>query len=256
MVNEINPVPVAQTNGVSTDTNDLPPLVRQCEVCIVGAGIPGMICALLLKKQGVDVHVYERQGAVYPLPRAVVLADESIHVAVMAGLGHEMKNLIKSSKSASKDFVWVDAAEELLEQLDGRSPGSSGYPSLTLCNQPMIEAAIVLACEAADIPVFRHWEFEGYKKRTSPADPADREFEVFFRSYKGINRYNPTLNVQAKWLIGADGANSTVRKHAGISQTDFGLCYDWLIVDCVSLCLGRSLCIFMMLMSSLSVETG
>ncbi len=239
MVNEIVMASAApQTNGGSVGTPDFPPLERSCEVCIIGAGIPGMICALLLKKQGIDVHIYERQAAIYPLPRAVILADESLSVAAKAGLGYELKNIMKSGTAGGKDFVWVDAKDRMLERLDGYSRGCSGYPRVTVFCQPVFESAVALACEAAGIPIYRHWEFDGFQKPSSEVDIADSEYEIFFKSYKGTNRYNPTMNVRAKWLIGADGANSSVRKSAGIEQIDFGLCYDWLIVDCVSV-LGR-----------------
>jgi 2-polyprenyl-6-methoxyphenol hydroxylase-like FAD-dependent oxidoreductase len=231
MVNEATMDAAPQTNGHSAVTPEFPALERTCEVCIIGAGIPGMICALLLKKLGIDVHIYERQGAIYPLPRAVVLGDESLSVAAKAGLGYELRNMMKSATAGVKDFVWVDENEETLERLDGHSRGCSGYPGITMFCQPVFEAAVASACVAAGVPIYRHWEFGGFQE----TDAVDGEYDISFKSYKGTNQYNPTMNVRAKWLIGADGANSSVRKAAGIEQVDFGLCYDWLIVDCVSL---------------------
>lgn len=231
MVIEIGNAPASGANASYAQNTTFAPLERSCDVCIVGGGINGMICALLLKQQGIDVHIYERQGAVYPLPRAVILSDESLSVAIKAGLGHEIKNLLKGRKGRETYFSWVDSKEEVLERLDCHSRGATGYPGFTLISQPVFEAAVGLACEAAGVPIYRHWEFTGFQKR---ADATNHKFDVSFKSYKGINRYNPTLNVRAKWLIGADGANSAVRKTAGIGQIDLGLCYDWLIVDCVS----------------------
>jgi 2-polyprenyl-6-methoxyphenol hydroxylase-like FAD-dependent oxidoreductase len=38
---------------------------------------------------------------------------------------------------------------------------------------------------------------------------------------------------RARYMIGADGARSTIRDLVGITQTDLGFAYDWLVVDVV-----------------------
>jgi len=43
----------------------------------------------------------------------------------------------------------------------------------------------------------------------------------------------PAFRTEAKYLIGADGANSTVRRLQGITQTNLNFENDWLIVDLV-----------------------
>ena len=38
-------------------------------------------------------------------------------------------------------------------------------------------------------------------------------------------------SISARWLIGADGANSVVRELVGIESVDTGFEADWLVVD-------------------------
>ncbi len=207
-------------------------LKRECDVCIVGAGIVGMITALLLKKQGIDVHVYDRQGAVYPLPRAIVLSDDSLRTCVAAGLGSEIQDLIKPGSGTVEEICWRDANKEVLARIETGKLGASGRHTTSTFSQPIMESAVALRCESSGVPIFRNWEVKSYEAHTVEGE--HEAIQVCFQSYKGKNCYNPKLEVQAKWLIGADGANSTIRKLAGIGQEDYGLCFDWLIIDTVS----------------------
>lgn len=43
----------------------------------------------------------------------------------------------------------------------------------------------------------------------------------------------PPLRLSASYVIGCDGANSTVRRLEGMTQTDLGFKEDWLIIDLV-----------------------
>jgi 2-polyprenyl-6-methoxyphenol hydroxylase-like FAD-dependent oxidoreductase len=207
-------------------------LKRQCDVCIVGAGIVGMVTALLLKKQGIDVQVYDRQGAVYPLPRAVVLSDDSLRTCVAAGLGPEIHRLIKPGSSKIQEIYWRDADKEPLARFETSKLGLSGRPNTSPFCQPIFESAVSLRCESSGIPIFRNWEVTSYEEQK--LHEGSGGVRICFDSYKGKNRYNPRVEVHAKWLIGADGANSAIRKLAGIGQEDHGLCFDWLIIDTVS----------------------
>lgn len=46
---------------------------------------------------------------------------------------------------------------------------------------------------------------------------------------------SPNLDIRAKYLIGCDGANSTVRNLMKIENTDLGFENDWLVLDLVRL---------------------
>lgn len=203
-------------------------LQRRCDVCIVGAGIVGMVTALLLKKQGVQVDVYERQQTVYPLPRAVALADESIRLLLAAGLGVELQRFVFKVRG-QEEFVWRNKERRPLLRLSMEKPGPSGLANTNLFSQPCLESAIALYCDYVGVPIYRGWDFQ----RATEHD--DGRVSSSFVRYKGEkhNDYNAGVRVVSKFLVAADGANSAVRTFLQIPRQDYGLCYDWLILDTV-----------------------
>lgn len=195
------------------------------QVCIVGAGIVGMVAALLLHRQGISVRILERQTSVYPLPRAVCLSGDSIRYCIDAGLGEELLRFVAGATDAEK-VSWVGPEGERLVDFSLEAPTASGYATGNIFCQPVFETATTLACEANGVPIHRGWNFTHYT--TLPTGKIQADFE----SYKGRNRYNPLLSVTCDYLISAEGANSTIREQAGIEREDYGFDYDWLILDC------------------------
>jgi 2-polyprenyl-6-methoxyphenol hydroxylase-like FAD-dependent oxidoreductase len=87
------------------------PLKRSCDVVIVGAGVVGLYTAIMLKKQGVDVQIYERQAAMYSLPKACSLSDESVRSFYLNGFDSLVKEHTQSAglQCGNPHFTWTDA---------------------------------------------------------------------------------------------------------------------------------------------------
>ncbi len=87
--------------------------ITHSDILIVGAGPIGLLLALLLHKQGVEVTLVERQKALYPLPRAVVCDHEARRLLGSAGLGEELdailEDVIGQGGEDGTNFVWRDA---------------------------------------------------------------------------------------------------------------------------------------------------
>lgn len=107
-------------------------------------------------------------------------------------------------------------------------------------HQPNFEAYLVLQCETHEIPLYRRWNFTHSHEQQKQQQEGESDSSVggslltvhFERHTSGLsNVYNHQVEVECKWLIGCDGANSTVRQHAGLKQQDLLFQYDWLVVD-------------------------
>ena len=98
---------------------------RKCQVLIVGAGPVGLLLALLLQRQGVNVIIIERQRSLYPLPRAVAFDHESRRLFGSAGLSEELERILEHVIAKGGDdgtnFVWRDADLKSERSCPGRT---------------------------------------------------------------------------------------------------------------------------------------
>jgi resorcinol 4-hydroxylase (NADPH) len=191
-------------------------------VIVIGAGPVGLFTALMLGNQGIDVTVYERWPDFYPLPRACGIDHEIVRQLQAAGLGEAMKPLLDPVIGKEKTYEFVDAAGETLLRIDWNRPGASGWAQMNLFYQPDLERLFAGAVDKMPhVRICRGIELRGL------CDKGDY-VEVELASSEG-----QTFSDEAFFVVGADGANSTVRQLCQIDQTDLGFQYDWLVVDVV-----------------------
>ncbi|WP_327654359.1 bifunctional 3-(3-hydroxy-phenyl)propionate/3-hydroxycinnamic acid hydroxylase MhpA [Streptomyces sp. NBC_00483] len=189
---------------------------RVHDVAIVGFGPVGQMLALLLGRAGHDVVALERWPSPYDLPRAVHFDHEIGRIFQAAGVGEEVRAV---TAPVPDHYEWRNAAGEPLVRIDWSGDGPSGWPTASFFSQPGLETVLAEAaekqptvtvrrgCEVMDVQVGT----DGVQLSTSGADG--------------------TGAVRARYVIGADGANSFVRSAMDTSVTDLGFFHDWLIVD-------------------------
>jgi 2-polyprenyl-6-methoxyphenol hydroxylase-like FAD-dependent oxidoreductase len=181
------------------------------DVAIVGWGPVGQTLAILLGERGWKVGAFEKQPAPYPLPRAVHFDHEVGRILQAAGVA----DALAPSTEAADVYEWRNAAGETLLRFETRAAGLSGWPEANMFSQPELER--LLDARARSFPtveVHRGCEVTGVE--------AAGRLEVAGRG-----------SVEARWVVGCDGANSFVRPHLGATVTDLGFFFDWLIVDVV-----------------------
>ena len=194
------------------------------DVVIIGAGPVGLFAALLLGQQGRSVAVYERWPNFYPLPRACTIDHEIIRLLQDAGLADEFKPLLDPVIGPERPYRFLDQSGETLLQIDWNRPGTSGWAQANGFFQPDLERMLVRRLEALPkVRVSRGWELVELDQRPDGV-------AVRFRSTDDPQRFE---SAEGRYVIGADGARSTVRELMGVDQTDLGFSYDWLVVDVV-----------------------
>lgn len=195
------------------------------DVAIVGYGPTGQTLALLLGRLGHRVTVIDRWPDLYPLPRAVHFDHEIARILQSAGAIDDVMPITEPILT----YEWRNAKHEMLLELDWRGIGPSGWPVARMFSQPELERVLDNHVKAQPtVTVHQGW---------SATQLTQDENGVCINIERGEIRDGEWIatgerdEVRARWVIGADGANSFVRRASGIQMNDLGFAFDWLVVD-------------------------
>jgi resorcinol 4-hydroxylase (NADPH) len=198
------------------------------DVAIVGYGPIGQMLALLLGQKGYRVLVLERWPNRYPLPRAVHYDHEVARILQAVGVSSMLEPVTESADL----YEWRNAQGETLLCLDQSGMGLSGWPESTMFSQPVLEEILHAQITALpNVHLLQGWEviqteqFADHVELTiCQKGPLSEEMPL---------PNEGTQTMQARYLIGADGANSFVLQQMNTSITDLGFLFDWLVVDVI-----------------------
>ena len=181
------------------------------EVAIVGYGPVGNALAILLAQLGRTVTVLERWPEPYLLPRAVHFDHEVGRILQSCGIGDELRKITEPADI----YEWRNATGTTLLRFGSPGNGPSGWPASSMFNQPELEQLLDSRARELGVDVRRGVEVTAIDQHgdTVAVTGADG------------------TTVSASFVVGCDGANSTVRALSGVPVTDLGFFYDWLIVD-------------------------
>ena len=196
------------------------------DVAIVGYGPVGQALAALLGRAGHRVAVVERHPECYRLPRAVHLDHEIMRLLQALDLAETLAPQLVPAR----DYRWFGADGDLLLQFEAPSPARSGWDTSYLFFQPELEAALDgMGCAQPGVTVERGWIADELVD-----GPAGARLRIRRGVEDGSGRVTPTdemRTLRARWVIGADGANSFVREASGIGRRDLGFRERWLVID-------------------------
>jgi resorcinol 4-hydroxylase (NADPH) len=194
------------------------------DVAIIGAGPVGLFAALLLDQQGLTVDLYERWPTFYPLPRACGVDHEIIRQFQGLGLMADLEPLLDPVMGPGKNYEFHDANHETLLKIDWNRPGASGWAQMNMFYQPDVEALMLGRLQQSpNVTIHHGHELVAFEQS------ADDVTLTFSETETPTNR----STAKARYVIGADGARSTLRELMGIKLIDLGFAYDWLVVDVV-----------------------
>jgi 2-polyprenyl-6-methoxyphenol hydroxylase-like FAD-dependent oxidoreductase len=194
-----------------------PDVVTECDVAIVGYGPVGRVLAILLGQLGHRVVVLERQSSPYVLPRAVTFDSEIARILQMCGIGDRIPELTESAGT----YEWRAADGRVLLRFGGGGDTHMGWPAASMFHQPELEAALDARARSFD-SVGVHWGAQ-----VSTVDDLGTHVDL------AVQQHDATSVVRAQFVVGCDGANSSVRTALDLPVVDLGFFFDWLIVDVV-----------------------
>src|SRR5271167_1304099 len=155
-------------------------------VVIVGAGPTGITAATKLAQYGVDCLVLDRWEDVYPQPRAVHLDDEIYRLLAGLGVADEFAAISRPARGLQ---LRDRNARVLAEFRRECAESANGFPQANMFDQPEFEAVL-----------------RGNSEVTEAVQiGADRVQVTFTDRVSGEEH-----GVEARYLLGCDGANSLV----------------------------------------------
>ena len=184
------------------------------DVLIVGLGPVGAALALRLDALGVRVAVLERDATPHALPRAAHLDDEALAVLQRTGA---LREVLASGREID-GFELADRRGRTLLRARKR-PVVDGLPTALLVHQPTVERA--LRARLAERGVATHLG----ASVTAVRDLGDSvELEA-------TGPIGAPLVARAAFVVGCDGARSTVRDAIQTRLRGGGFRQRWLVVD-------------------------
>jgi 2-polyprenyl-6-methoxyphenol hydroxylase-like FAD-dependent oxidoreductase len=180
---------------------------KDTEVLIVGAGPVGLIIALLLAQNGIKSILLEQYPEIIQSPRAMAYGPAAVVELERAGIAAECREI--GMEPSDYEFVlrWITIDNKLVTDLD--SSLMEGFPPV-LCGQH--EVAKIILRRLAAFPELTKvlWEHkvvgveQDSKGATVVCDLGGKE-----------------VRVTGNYVVGADGARSSVRKLIGCTFDGF-----------------------------------
>lgn len=189
------------------------------DVAIIGYGPAGATLANLLGQAGLSVLVLEKEAAIYPLPRAIHFDGEVMRIFQSVGLRPAVEAI---SRPGLKGMHFVNAKGETLMIRGGTAAqGPHGCASNHYFHQPELEHVLRDgAGRFANVAVRLRHEVTQITEASDHVNLIVADLQAASSS-----------QVQARYVVGCDGARSTVRKVLGSSMLDLGLRQPWLVFD-------------------------
>ncbi|CAN5621900.1 bifunctional 3-(3-hydroxy-phenyl)propionate/3-hydroxycinnamic acid hydroxylase [soil metagenome] len=198
------------------------PLLEIYDVAIVGLGPVGATLANLLALRGLSVLVTDREADIYRLPRAIHFDGECMRVFQTVGIADALEpNLFPSP---GMRFVATDG-RMLIDWSRPMGVGPQGWNASYRFHQPYLEQALrdeLVSREGVDIRL-QHDVFS--------VEPQLDAGHVVLRLED--TRRGALLRTKSRYVVGCDGARSTVRRFMGTELEDLKSHERWLVVDLI-----------------------
>jgi 2-polyprenyl-6-methoxyphenol hydroxylase-like FAD-dependent oxidoreductase len=174
--------------------------VARCEVLIVGAGPTGLVLALWLTKQGVQVRIVDKTAGAGTTSRAMAVQARTLELYRQLDLAD---SVVERGHKVSSVNLWAGGERVASVPFASIGEGLTPFSFLEIFPQDQHEQLLVEKLQSLGVSVERQTELLGY------VDHGDR-ISARLRSTQGAEQV-----CEAAYLAGCDGARSLVRHSIG-----------------------------------------
>lgn len=207
------------------------------DVLVVGAGPAGLMFSHALAKAGINVRVVEKRAEQIAAGQADGVNARSMEILQSYGLA---ERLLREANQIHQIVFYNPGAQGGIERVatvPQNSMTTARYSFGVTLHQGAIEAIFLdamkdlgLTVERQTVPVSMHMSKDEAELNDASAYPV----KVVLQKLNASPNEVATETVHAKFVIGADGAHSWVRKSLGIEMEGNQTEYKWGVVDMVS----------------------
>jgi 3-(3-hydroxy-phenyl)propionate hydroxylase len=184
------------------------------DVIIVGAGPTGVLAANLLGGYGVRTLVLDREADIVMIPRAVGMCEEGSRILGSAGLDVDCSDAFYPINNVQ--FVDGDLKPQFFGDMDWYR---NGFRPIRMFHQPSLEREMRKSLER-----FPHVDLWSEVEMLHFEDGGSDVLVT-------VRRQGEELQLRCRYLLGCDGAKSSVRSALGIGFSGSTYPQDWVIVD-------------------------
>lgn len=170
------------------------------QVLIVGAGPTGLVIALWLTAQGVSVRIIDRAAAAGTQSRAMAVQARTLELYRQLDLD---KAVIADGHPNPRLNLWVRGKRRARLSLGDAGAGLTAYPYVLIHPQDRHERVLEQRLAAMGVQVERRCELLGFEQD-------ENGVQAQLRQHDGAQE-----DVEAAFIVGCDGARSTVRQVLG-----------------------------------------
>ncbi|KAI0310571.1 FAD binding domain-containing protein [Amylostereum chailletii] len=210
------------------------PKLSSVDVLVVGAGPAGVMAANALARAGVNVRIVDKRPVKVMAGQADGIQPRTIEVLQSYGLAEK---LLKKAAHLSMAAFYNPAPNGGIERI-GRVPDvtapTARFPFEATLHQGEIEELFLDSMRNEGVEVERPivpTALEVSTDENALKDPTAYPVTVTLQRLDTEDEEQKTEVVRAKFVIGADGAHSWVRKTCGISMDGEQTDYIWGVVD-------------------------
>ncbi len=193
------------------------PEVATTEVVIVGAGPTGLMAAALLARCGVKFRILDKSETAAHESRAFGVQAKSLELFLSMGLA---ETVMDKGLVAAGVQIFVDGKQAAELNLDDIGHTDTPYSFILMVPQSEIEAILLEDVKRHGIEVERGIEITTFEQSAKGV------------VLHGLDKSGEAFDIEASYLIGADGAHSVVRHILGLSFEGAPYPQNFLLADC------------------------